>query len=494
MPSKTRRKARRAVILTALRVEYEAVRAHVNNLREEEHPQGTVYEVGDFVAYDGSVWEVAIVEIGAGNASAAMEAERAVRHFDPRVVLFVGVAGGLKDDVSVGDIVAATKVYGYESGKAGADFRPRPNVGNSSYRMEQRARAEAKREDWTRRIRATSNPKPKVVVGPIAAGEKVMAATQSSVFQFVASNYGDALAVEMEGFGFLEATHANPGVEALIVRGISDMIDGKDKEDAMGSQDLAARHASAFAFEVLSKLRLESVEGEYRFGETVSSETDSRVEKLVKGVRLADYGAAARAAMEIIQTTDALGRNELFQALLDYEQRVDDQDALWGAVLTIESCAEFAPWLVSHQALSRMASHSDFTVRASAATLCMNLAQYAPDRVPVDILLKLSVYNEDWYVQAPANAALKAIARPMPAVLRIFFSRLHSPEPEERTHAASALSDIADKEPELLDPDELRKELSRLRKMGDKEAARHIADALPKAQGVPHPNGYKYGI
>ena len=95
----------RAVILTALSVEYLAVRAHFQALREEVHTQGTIYERGTFGA-----WEVGIIEIGAGNVGAALEAERAIAYFRPDVILFVGVAGGIKD-VAIGDVVVSTNVY-----------------------------------------------------------------------------------------------------------------------------------------------------------------------------------------------------------------------------------------------------------------------------------------------------------------------------------------------------------------------------------------------
>lgn len=242
----------RAIIITALPVEYKAVRAYLTDIQEETHPQGTVYEKGVF-STNGKVWEVSIVEIGAGNNAASFEVERAISRFEPSVVLFVGVAGGVKD-VKIGDVVAATKVYGYESGKAGQTFKARPSVGNSAYDLVQRARAEAKSQDWLKRIIKTAGDwAPRALVGPMAAGEKVITSTDTELFQFLQSTYNDILAVDMEGRGFLEAAHANHAVMALVVRGISDLIDNKSDVDDALRQEVAARHASAFAFEILAK-------------------------------------------------------------------------------------------------------------------------------------------------------------------------------------------------------------------------------------------------
>ncbi len=241
-----------AVILTALSDEYLAVRSHLSDLQEEIHPQGTIYERGKF-SDPNAVWDVGIVKIGAGNTRAAMEAERAIAHFNPNVIFFVGVAGGIKD-VALGDVVAATKVYGYESGKANKTFETRTEIGRSAYNLEQRSRIEAGKPDWLKRL-SVSEPIPRVFVAPIAAGEKVISSTKSEVFQFLRSNYGDAVAVEMEGLGFLEAARANQQVSAMVIRGISDLIDNKTEVDRTGYQKIAARHASAFAFEMLAKFQ-----------------------------------------------------------------------------------------------------------------------------------------------------------------------------------------------------------------------------------------------
>src|SRR3712207_2655042 len=63
--------AKRAVILTALRVEYMAVRTFLgrHSLKEYTHSSGTIYESGIFRGTKTS-WNVHLTEIGSGNTIA----------------------------------------------------------------------------------------------------------------------------------------------------------------------------------------------------------------------------------------------------------------------------------------------------------------------------------------------------------------------------------------------------------------------------------------
>jgi nucleoside phosphorylase len=238
----------RIVILTALGLERAAVRQFLKDVREAVHEYGTVYDIGRFEHL-----EVIVVETGPGNATAAAEVERAITAFRPVAVVFVGVAGGLKD-VAIGDVVVATKVYGYESGKEAGTFRPRPEVASSSYELVQRARSLAGGQEWLELLPDKSaSPPPKIWVAPIAAGQKVVASRRSQTAKLLRANYGDAVAVEMEGFGFLSAAWMS-GRSALVVRGISDLVDGKANADAEGWQPRAAIAAAAVTFALLREV------------------------------------------------------------------------------------------------------------------------------------------------------------------------------------------------------------------------------------------------
>ncbi|MEV0740785.1 5'-methylthioadenosine/S-adenosylhomocysteine nucleosidase [Streptomyces sp. NPDC050549] len=228
-------------VLTALPLEYTAVREHLTGAQKQEHPRyGTLATVGRL---SDTPWRVALLELGEGNLTAATLTERIMSWLEPEAVFFVGVAGGLKPDIGLGDVVVATKLYGIHGGKeTDKEFLVRPEAWRASHRLEQAAR-EALRGD------------PHVHLKPIAAGDVVLASARSALAEHLRTHYGDAAAIEMEGAGIASAVHLAGG-DALVIRGISDKADArKSRADAGGSQPRAAANAAAAAMAVLRELR-----------------------------------------------------------------------------------------------------------------------------------------------------------------------------------------------------------------------------------------------
>jgi len=161
------------VVLTAIDVEYLAVRERLSQVRRHNHPAGTVFETG---LLPGGAGRIALTVTGVGNAGAAILAERAIAMFEPAAVLFIGVAGGLDADLELGDLVVATKVYAVHGGREEHDgFHPRPRSWDASHHLEQIARHVA-RAGWWKTLLATEpgSEAPRVVFRPIAASEVVL--------------------------------------------------------------------------------------------------------------------------------------------------------------------------------------------------------------------------------------------------------------------------------------------------------------------------------
>ena len=241
----------RILLQTALSLELDAMRAYLSDVKSETHPEtGSKYERGVF-SYQGGQAEVLLVETGAGNVRAAEETTRALHYFNPDAAFFVGVAGGLKD-VKLGDVVASTKVIGYEMGKDDDVFLPRLDALQSAYSLQQIANQLLRSDTWKKDLPEENRNQITTYVGPIAAGDKVVASERAVAFGYLRRFCSDALAVAMEGNGFMVAAHAH-NIGAIEIRGISDMICDKEEADASGSQPKAADNAAAFAFAMIGQ-------------------------------------------------------------------------------------------------------------------------------------------------------------------------------------------------------------------------------------------------
>ena len=88
-------------------------------------------------------------------------------------------------------------------------------------------------------------------IGPIMSGERITTAGRQTE---ILNHNRKILAVEMESYGVLSAIRGAK-MDTLVVRGIADFADDSKNDDWRRT---AAINASAFAFEVVARLKIET--------------------------------------------------------------------------------------------------------------------------------------------------------------------------------------------------------------------------------------------
>lgn len=254
----------RAVILTALPEELAAVRSQLvaanADITRRTVPGGGIYYEAVLPA-EHVDWLVYASFTEAGTGAAAAGAADAILNFDPHVAIYIGIAGGIGEKgIKLGDVVAANEVFDYDGGKeTKLGFLPRTRQLHSAFALKQLAGFTAIEDKWRGRLITVVEElrlgQPTVHTEPIAAGSKVVASTVSETFKLVRRTADRAVAVEMEGSGFLGAVqrYADNGI---VIRGISDLIDGKAAADKDGVRRQAVANAAAFGLELLHKFEL----------------------------------------------------------------------------------------------------------------------------------------------------------------------------------------------------------------------------------------------
>ncbi|SDL45672.1 Nucleoside phosphorylase [Glycomyces sambucus] len=237
-----------AVLFTPIDIERAALLDLLRGSAITDHERdGTAYRTLELEGRQGT-WNLVLAMGGRGNERAAAAAEHALATWNPRLLVLCGVAGGLRD-AAVGDVVAATKVYGYESGEDTDHGRlPRPDALPTSFALHQLAMLLAEKGEWARRLGTDA---PRVFHRPIASGAKVVTGRRSETARLIALHSGDAQALDTESHGAMAAAARRSGVEAMVVRGVSDLVDGKNKADDLRDQPRAARNAAAFALALI---------------------------------------------------------------------------------------------------------------------------------------------------------------------------------------------------------------------------------------------------
>ncbi|MBL9100885.1 MAG: hypothetical protein JNL82_08000 [Myxococcales bacterium] len=223
-------------IITILPEEYEAVKRRLKNVRRDpgskDRPNQYAWVIGEIeAAHEGTYQVVLAMTVSAGNATAGLGTTAIIARWSPRYILLVGIAGGLpRDQLKLGDVVVSTQIVSYEYGKVqDGDFNPRPNYVYQVDGPLLRGALSLTETNWRRKLgrRPGRGEKPKVLMGMVGSGEKVIDDRSADFFRSVERQYPKILAVEMEGAGaaaaIQEARDAGRTVGFLMIRGVSDM-------------------------------------------------------------------------------------------------------------------------------------------------------------------------------------------------------------------------------------------------------------------------------
>jgi adenosylhomocysteine nucleosidase len=236
-------------VLTILDEEIRAVQGELQRMRDYRERRlgyGPLAREAWVPAVRGGRVRVAAVQtFTRGTESAAMAYQGLVAEYHPRIVLLVGIAGGIAKDIRIGDVVVSDEIIAYDARREARDG------------VHRRGQAQAVAAPLGHRLNDFFAALPplqfgpagesfRVFRGPIGSGNAVVTDYRSEIRRWLTVVNEKVLAVETEAAGVAQGFHETAGESGalgwLTVRGISDTA---DKRKGHSFHELASQHAAA---------------------------------------------------------------------------------------------------------------------------------------------------------------------------------------------------------------------------------------------------------
>jgi adenosylhomocysteine nucleosidase len=233
-----------AVLDDEMRAVVELLQRH-RGYRSDTLPDGSEWHEARVVADSAELHVVALQALEQGQRSAIMAFQRLREHFNPRIVLLVGIAGAVHTSVSIGDVVIGDEVIYYDARReTGEGPRRRGRTHQSTAYIKHRLSAFLVRHGD--RVATEPAGSFRIFCGPIGSGEAVITSPTPDIVDWLHRFNEKVLAVETEAGGVGQACYEDIDGDRtlegwLTVRGITDKANAHDWQ---GRRYLASRRAA----------------------------------------------------------------------------------------------------------------------------------------------------------------------------------------------------------------------------------------------------------
>jgi adenosylhomocysteine nucleosidase len=216
-------------IIGAMDVEVAEVKKNMDNV--------TVETIAAMDFYRGILKgkEAVVVRSGIGKVNAAVCTQILADHYHVTAVINTGIAGSLKNEINIGDVVLSTDTVHHDMDATGFGYPAGqiPQMKEFAFRADERLRNLA--EECCREV----NPDIGVFTGRVVSGDQFISDRVKK--QWISQTFG-GFCTEMEGAAIAQAAYLNH-IPFLIIRAISDKADDSANMDYSEFEEKAVKHS-----------------------------------------------------------------------------------------------------------------------------------------------------------------------------------------------------------------------------------------------------------
>lgn len=226
-------------IIGAMSEEVQGIKKLMTDIEEEK--------IGTLTFYTGVMHDkdIVLLETGIGKVNAAIGATLMIEAFDVEEIIFTGVAGGINEELDLGDVVISRDLiqHDFDTSAFGDKLGMIPRMDNSIFKADDELIELA--------VNAGKKLKGKVIVGRVLSGDQFIASPEKIAFLKKEFN-GDC--TEMEGAAVGHVCQVLD-IPFVVIRTMSDKANSDAHTDYATFMRIAADNSVTLVNEMLSNIK-----------------------------------------------------------------------------------------------------------------------------------------------------------------------------------------------------------------------------------------------